>query len=153
MGGSAPGSCNTHILCLIILFCSLSGLTRHKDVCDGQPSLVAGKALVFTCTACQRTFNERRYLKQHMGGKKCERRKEFLQKTASFTLALTASPSSSRSLSTSSVNTTGPDIEKVFNHISLNIINHDKMPRSHVGFALNCAKISMDWLGIYHHAL
>ena len=51
---------------------------------------------------CLRTFNEERYLKQHIGGKKCEQRRAFLEKTSSFTLALSESPASIRNLSTAS---------------------------------------------------
>ena len=99
---------------------SVSGLTRHKEVCT-RPSSSVSKVMVFTCTACQRTFNEERYPKQHAGGKKCERRREFLEKTSSFSLALTASPASVRSsvsgtdhsTSSNSVNTTSSDIDKV----------------------------------------
>ena len=109
---------NIHIL--FFLSCSLSGLSRHKEVCT-RPSSDTSKSLMFTCGECQRTFGEERYLKQHTGGKKCQQRRQFLERTASFSLALTESPgsvrlnatSSVRSFSTSSVLSSTSEMDKV----------------------------------------
>ena len=57
--------------------------------------------MVFSCPSCNRNFGQKKYLDQHMGGKKCEQRKTFLERTASFTLALTGSPASAHSSYTS----------------------------------------------------
>ena len=81
-----------------------------------EPTVLPGPSLQFRCSACQRTFSEKRYLKQHIGTNKCERRREFLENTGSFSLALTESPAQPRSLSVSSVNSTRPDAEKVKNY-------------------------------------
>ena len=50
--------------------------------------------MMYSCTNCDQKFAETKYLNQHIGGKRCYQRKEYLQKTSSFTLALSASPSS-----------------------------------------------------------
>ena len=88
-----------------------------------EPSVLPGPSLQFRCSACHRTFSEKRYLKQHMGTNKCERRSEFLENTGSFSLALTESPAQPRSLSVSSVNSTWPDAEKVKIEIFTNIFD------------------------------
>ena len=72
--------------------CSLSGLQRHKSSCTGVGPSV-DRTVEYSCNDCQRTFGEKRYLTQHIGGRKCQQRKELLTKSTSFTLALTASPS------------------------------------------------------------
>ena len=108
---------------LLQIYFSLSGLTRHKAVCVGEPGVLPGPSLQFRCSACHRTFSEKRYLKQHMGTNKCERRSEFLENTGSFSLALTESPAQPRSLSVSSVNSTWPDAEKVKIEIFTNIFD------------------------------
>ena len=71
------------------------GLTKHIERCDGVGiEQTATRTLQFTCSLCQRSFGEERYLKQHVGGRKCVQRKNLLERTASFTLALTESPAS-----------------------------------------------------------
>ena len=79
-------------------FRSKYGLTKHIENCS-RPADVS-KSVGFPCPVCQKVFGEERYLKQHQGGKKCETRRAFLEKTASFTLALTDSPGSVRDAST-----------------------------------------------------
>ena len=78
-----------------------------------EPGELPGPSLQFRCPACHKTLSEKRYLKQHMGSNKCERRREFLENTGSFSLALTESPAQPRSMSVSSVNSKRPDAEKV----------------------------------------
>ena len=79
-------------LIMLINMISASGLTRHKSSCLGASSSSSSRSLTFTCPSCQKTFGQKRYLDQHLGGKKCEQRRGFLERTAFFTLALTASP-------------------------------------------------------------
>lgn len=70
-------------------------MTKHREKCSGvglEASVTI--SLQFTCLLCQRSFGEERYLKQHVGGRKCVQRRNLLEKTASFTLALTESPAS-----------------------------------------------------------
>ena len=86
------------------IICSASGLTRHQSKCSEAPITTGTstlRAMVFPCPLCSRNFGQKRYLDKHMGGKKCEQRKAFLEKTASFSLALTGSPSSVHSSYTS----------------------------------------------------
>ena len=75
-------------------FCSSYGLTKHKESCNRPFLETSSGNLVFTCPECKRTFGERRYLLQHVGSKKCSTRKEILDRTASLSLALTESASS-----------------------------------------------------------
>ena len=74
-------------------FSSKYGLTKHKESCT-RPVMTATSAIVFTCEECKRTFGEKRYLLQHIGSKRCSSRKEILDNTVSFSLALTESPAS-----------------------------------------------------------
>ena len=76
------------------------GLTRHKASCTQTAPTSTPGSLVFTCDSCKRTFGERRYLLQHVGSKRCISRKQVLDKTASFTLALTESPGTISRVST-----------------------------------------------------
>ena len=85
-----------------VSFCSNYGLTKHKKTCTKPAVDASFKTPVFTCEVCHRTFTQRRYLTQHKGGKKCDKRREVLERTSSFTLALTESPSSTRNLSLNS---------------------------------------------------
>ena len=78
---------------LLIHFFSKYGLTKHMEVCTRSAPLSSSQGnLVYTCEVCKRTFGERRYLLQHAGSQICSRRKQVLDRTASFTLALTDTP-------------------------------------------------------------
>lgn len=81
-------------VCRNIFFCSQYGLTKHKEVCT-RPALNNPAIILFTCRDCTQTFTEKRYLLQHAGSKKCAKKKAVLDKTASFSLALSESPASS----------------------------------------------------------
>ena len=112
-----------------ILCYSASGLSRHKSNCKGgDPSKSLSRSSI-VCPSCNKTFGEKRYLEQHIGGKKCQQRKEFLQKTASFTLALTDSPSSAATNAKRTLSSTDGElvsdpnkVGKVVNNISLRYI-------------------------------
>ena len=79
-----------------MFFLSASGLTRHQASCLEPPSELS-RSISFSCPSCGRKFGQKRYMEQHIGGKKCEQRKTFIERTTYFTLVLTGSPSSSHS--------------------------------------------------------
>ena len=70
---------------------SLSGLTRHQSSCTAQGNQIqddqAHREMSFSCPTCQKPFSQKRYLTQHLGSKRCVKRKEFLERTASFSIA------------------------------------------------------------------
>ena len=67
-------------------------------------------------TIVNRHLEKKRYLTQHIGGRKCQQRKELLTKSTSFTLALSASPGT---LQNTAPNDTTVTTEKVkfYNHL------------------------------------
>ena len=67
---------------------SASGLSKHKTSCTGDTST---RSVSYSCPDCQKKFSLPRYLEQHKGSKACTQRMEYLNKTASFTLALSSS--------------------------------------------------------------
>ena len=64
--------------------------------CSDLPSETTS-SLSFSCPSCHRKFGQKQYLDQHIGGKKCGQRRNFLERTAcssAFSLALSSSPGS-----------------------------------------------------------
>ena len=85
-----PESINRYIIHSIFYY-SLSGLTRHQPSCTGQGNQIQDdhthREMSFACPTCQKPFSQKRYLTQHLGSKRCVKRKEFLERTASFSIA------------------------------------------------------------------
>ena len=77
------------------LFSSQSGYTRHKASCDADVSANCDRTsqLLFTCNDCGKSFGEKRYLIQHMGSKKCVKRKAYLE-TSNIALGCSTTDSS-----------------------------------------------------------
>ena len=78
-------------------YCSQYGLTKHREVCTRPRPLLDSPPIniLYTCQDCKQTFTENRYLLQHTGTKRCAKKKAVLDKTTSFSLALSESPASS----------------------------------------------------------
>ena len=69
------------------------GLTKHKEGCHSSEDCPP-VSMIFSCNLCKREFTDSKYLKQHIGGQKCKKRQAYLEKTASFSLNVSESPSS-----------------------------------------------------------